>query len=96
MFLGMNEVVVFELFALTGYLLFIFLSFSDGFKLHVLRKLIWAVFFIIMAMFTFLSEGHFALNIIIFFSSFLAIILARIQQRQNQKSHPADSEGDKK
>ncbi len=77
--------LLFELLALSFFVLYILFSFCDGFNLKTGRKIIWGVFFLAICYWSHKVYGHFDLKIIILFSSLLAFVLGRIQRLENLK-----------
>lgn len=59
--------------------------FCDGFKLHILRKLIWFSVFLIIALLTFKSKGEFDLAIILPIPTLLAFILSWFEKKSRGK-----------
>ena len=74
-----------QLCALSLYVLFMGFCFCDGFKLHILRKLIWFTVFLFIALPTFKSKGNFDLAIILPIPTLLAFILCWYEKRSREK-----------
>lgn len=76
----MNNKLLAELLTLGLYVLFIGFCFCDGFKLHILRKLLWFLVFLFMAVSTFKSGRGYALSLILPLPTLLALLLCKYEQ----------------
>jgi len=61
-----------QLFSLSLYTLFVGFCFCDGFKLHILRKLIWSFVFIFISIYIFKIKNEFDLALILPLPTLLA------------------------
>lgn len=73
-----------EILPLACFVFYIYFSFCDGFSLKPLRKIIWAVYFLMFSYLSFLAKGYYDLYFIIPLSSLLAFILAWFQKKENK------------
>ena len=77
-----------DLIFLGCYLSYIFFSFCDGFGFKIMRKIVWAVYFLTFSLFSLMVAGRFDFGYIVAFSSLLAFVFAIFQRRENQsKGH---------
>ena len=74
-----------EVAPLACYVLYIFFSFCDGFGLKPLRKIIWAIYFLLFSAISFIAIDSFDLTFIVPLSSMMAFILAWFQKKENQQ-----------
>ena len=70
----MNNLIL-QFIALSLYVLFMGFTFCDGFKLHILRKLIWFSVFLMIALPIYKSKGEFDLAVILPIPTLLAFVL---------------------
>ena len=82
-YLSLNDLVL-DLIFLACYLSYIFFSFCDGFGFKTMRKIVWAIYFLIFSLFSLMVAGRFDFGYIIAFSSLLAFVFAIFQRRENQ------------
>lgn len=82
--IALNDIIL-ELVALGVYTLFIFFTFCDGFKLHVAKKLILALFFLAVCTITFRAFNEFDLKSIIASSSFIAFTICWLDKKFKKK-----------
>lgn len=76
-----------QFLTLSLYTLFMGFCFCDGFKLHILRKLLWFAVFLAMSIFALKSKNEFDLAFILPIPTLLAILLCnyeKIKARQKQ------------
>ena len=59
--------------------------FCDGFKLHIVRKLIWFVIFLALVIFSMKMSDGFDLTVILPPSILLAILLCYLEKRKQKK-----------
>ncbi len=74
-----------DLIPLACFLFFTFFSFCDGFKLHPARKLMFAGYFLALAIFVYTQVGFLSLRILIPFASLLAMTLGWFQIKDNER-----------
>ena len=79
------EKVLLQYFALCVYVLFMGFTFCDGFKLHIVRKLIWFSIFLLVALPTFKSRGEFDLGMILPLPTLTAFLLCWNQNQINKR-----------
>lgn len=80
---GIQEAFI-SIVPLACYVIFIFYSFCDGFKMRPARKVTWSVYFLSFSYLSFLCWGYFNLAIIVSLSSLTAFALAWFQNRDNR------------
>jgi len=85
----MLDNVALQLIALAFYTLFIFFTFCDGFKLHVFKKLIWAIFFLTACLLSLRVENEFDLKAIVAASSLIAFVICWLDKKYKQKTGQA-------
>lgn len=71
--------------AITFYSFFMGFCFCDGFKLHIARKLIWWISFLIISIYVLKTKGEFDLALILPIPSLLAILFCIQQKRASDK-----------
>lgn len=77
-----------QLFTLSLYALFMGLTFCDGFKLHILRKLLWFSIFAAISIHILKTKGEFNLAFILPVPTLLAILLCiyeKIKEKEKNK-----------
>lgn len=79
------EKFLLQYLTLCAYVLFMGFTFCDGFKLHIVRKLIWFCSFLLVAIVTFKSKGEFDLATILPIPTLLAFVLCWDQKRINKR-----------
>ncbi|MCM8771053.1 MAG: hypothetical protein NC936_04215 [Candidatus Omnitrophica bacterium] len=85
----MDKILLQQFFALSIFALFMGICFCDGFKLHILRKLVWWVIFLIICTYVFLKTAEFNLALILPIPLILAIILGEYEiQKAKKKNRP--------
>ena len=81
----MENVIFLNWLTLSLFVAFVGFCFCDGFKLHILRKLIWFVFFLAVVLISLKIKNEFDLTLILPPCIVLAIILCYLQKRQGSK-----------
>lgn len=81
----MLDKLLMQLFALSLYTLFTGFCFCDGFKLHILKKLIWFVVFLAVSIYTLNIKNEFDLSFILPIPILLAIVLCSYEKMQAKK-----------
>lgn len=76
----MERALLMQFITLSIYILFIGFTFCDGFKLHIVRKLIWFVAFLIICINTLTVTGEFDLTLILPTSTLLAFLLCYLEK----------------
>ena len=69
------------LVAISLYVAFMGFCFCDGFKLHVGRKLIWFLVFLLISLHVFATKGNFDLSLILPVPVLLAFLFCSMEQR---------------
>jgi hypothetical protein len=82
----MQNQLLIQLAALSLYTWWMGFCFCDGFKLHVVRKLIWFAVFAGIAISVFQTTGEYDLALILPIPSLLALTLAWMQKRQEARN----------
>ena len=75
-----------QFLTLSFYVLFMGFTFCDGFKLHIVRKLIWFCVFLVIALSTFKNKGVFDLAVILPIPTLLAFALCLYEKIKRGKS----------
>jgi len=78
----MAEKLLLELITLSIYTFLMGFIFCDFFKLHILRKLIWFITFLVISAYVFKARGEFDLGLILPIPMLLAIWLGWLQKRR--------------
>lgn len=81
----MFDLVVFQIIAMGFYLLFVFFSFCDGFNIHITRKILWAIVFVVACYVSFLLKGSFDFLFILPIASVLAFFFCWNQKKIDAK-----------
>ena len=80
------RILLMEFLTLSIYTLFMGFCFCDGFKLHIMRKIIWNVVFLAICIYTFRIKNAFDLTFILPVPTLLAILLCNYEKRKSQKA----------
>jgi len=83
----MEKVLFQQFIALSLYALLIGICFCDGFKLHILRKLVWFAVFLVISIYVFRKTLEFNLALILPIPTLLAIILGKYELWKAQKKN---------
>ena len=81
----MGKVLLMQFLTLSCYTLFIGFCFCDGFKLHILRKLVWFITFLIINIYVLKIKVEFDLTLILPVSTLLAILLCSYENRKSKQ-----------
>jgi hypothetical protein len=81
----MVNTILLQLTTLGLYTLFMGFCFCDGFKLHILRKLLWFIVFTTISIYVFEARGEYDLALILPFPTILAMALGFFQQHSLKK-----------
>jgi len=84
----MAKVLLMQFLTLSIYTFFMGFCFCDGFKLHILRKLIWFITFLLINIYILKVKGQFDLALILPIPTLLAILLCSYENRQSKKNPP--------
>jgi len=71
----MADTLLRQFLALSLYTFYMGFCFCDGFKLHILRKLLWFGFFLTISAYVFKVKGQYDLSYILPLPSLLAVLL---------------------
>jgi len=83
----MEKALLMQFLALGIYTLFMGFCFCDGFKLHIIRKLVWFITFAAISIYIFKAKNQFDLALILPVPTLLAILLCAYEDRKsNNKS----------
>jgi len=81
----MDKILLLQFLTLSLYAFFVGFCFCDGFKLHILRKLVWFIVFLIISIYTLKITNEFNLYIILPLPTLLAILLCSYEKRKSNK-----------
>ena len=81
----MTNAIAMQLLALSLYVFFMGFCFCDGFKLHILRKLVWFVIFCSISIYILKTRKEYDLAFILPIPSLLAIFLCGYEKRKSKK-----------
>jgi hypothetical protein len=81
----MPHILLTQLFTLSLFTLFMGFCFCDGFKLHILRKLVWFCVFLLLCIHTLKTKNEFELTAILPISIALAILLCAYEKVKSAK-----------
>lgn len=76
----MDKTLFMQFLALSLYTLFVGFCFCDGFKLHILRKLVWFISFLLICLYVFKTKGEYDLSLILPIPCLLAILLCKYNE----------------
>jgi hypothetical protein len=81
----MGKILFMQFLALSLYTLFVGFCFCDGFKLHILRKLVWFISFLFISMYVFKTKSEYDLSLILPIPTLLAILLCNYEKRKSKR-----------
>ena len=81
----MENTLLLQFIALSLYVFFMGFCFCDGFKLHILRKLIWFGTFLFISIYVFKTKNEFNLTYILPTPTLLAILLCAYEKRKSNR-----------
>lgn len=81
----MGDTLFWQWLSLSLFVLFMGFCFCDGFKLHILRKLVWFAGFIALAVLSLRLRDEFDLTFILPPSILLGILLCYLEKRRQQR-----------
>ena len=81
----MENRLLMQLVTLSLYTLFMGFCFCDGFKLHILRKLLWFSVFLAISIYSIKIKNEFDLVIILPIPTLLAILLCSYEKIKSKK-----------
>ncbi len=79
----MGKIMLLQFLTLSLYVFFVGFCFCDGFKLHILRKLVWFAVFLLISIYTLKVKNEFNLSIILPIPTLLAILLCSCEKRKS-------------
>ncbi|MDP3732116.1 MAG: hypothetical protein Q8R31_03675 [Candidatus Omnitrophota bacterium] len=79
----MGKIMLLQFLTLSLYVFFVGFCFCDGFKLHILRKLVWFAVFLLISIYTLKVKNEFNLSIILPIPTLLAILLCSYEKRKS-------------
>jgi len=82
----MGKTLLMQFLTLSIYTLFMGICFCDGFKLHILRKLVWFITFAIISIYVLKTKNQFDLTLILPIPTLLAILLCSYEHRKSEKA----------
>ncbi|MBM3250318.1 MAG: hypothetical protein FJZ09_05715 [Candidatus Omnitrophica bacterium] len=80
----MGKIMLMQFLSLSIYTLFMGITFCDGFKLHVVRKLIWFITFAAVSAYVLRTKNEFDLALILPVPTLLAILLCSYEHRKSK------------
>jgi hypothetical protein len=80
----MGNALLAQLIALSLYALFMGFCFCDGFKLHIVRKLIWFAVFLCISIYALKTRNEFDLSLILPVPTLLAILFCNYEKRKSR------------
>lgn len=80
----MGKILFMQFLALSLYTFFVGFCFCDGFKLHILRKLVWFISFLFISMYVFKTKSEYDLSLILPIPTLLAILLCNNEKRKSK------------
>lgn len=80
----MDKILIMQFLALSLYVLFVGFCFCDGFKLHILRKLVWFISVLFISTYVFKTKGEYDLSLILPVPTLLAILLCNYEMRESK------------
>lgn len=84
----MGKILLLQFLTLSLYTFFVGFCFCDGFKLHILRKLIWFIVFLAISIYTLKIKNEFNLSIILPIPTLLAILLCSYEKIKSKRNSP--------
>ena len=81
----MANTLLMQFLALSLYAFFMGFCFCDGFKLHILRKLVWFAVFLAISIYSLKTKNEFNLAFILPIPTLLAILLCAYEKRKSKK-----------
>jgi len=81
----MENRLLMQLVTLSLYTLFMGFCFCDGFKLHILRKLLWFSVFLVISIYSIKLKNEFDLALILPIPTLLAILLCSYEKIKSKK-----------
>lgn len=81
----MGKILLLQFIALSLYACFAGFCFCDGFRVHIIRKLIWFIIFLAISTYILKTKGSFDLAFILPIPTLLAILLC-YYEREKSKS----------
>jgi hypothetical protein len=81
----MGKILFMQFLALSLYTLFVGFCFCDGFKLPILRKLVWFISFLFISMYVFKTKSEYDLSLILPIPTLLAILLCNYENRKSNR-----------
>ena len=81
----MANILLIQLLALSLYTFFVGFCFCDGFKLHILRKLVWFITFLAISIYILKIKNQFDLALILPLPTLLAILLCGYEKKRKSK-----------
>lgn len=80
----MAKILLMQFLTLSLYALFTGFCFCDGFKLHILRKLVWFITFLFISIYILKTKNEFNLALILPIPTLLAILLCSYEKRKSK------------
>lgn len=80
----MGKILFIQFSALSLYAFFVGFCFCDGFKLHILRKLVWFITFLFISIYVLKTKSEYDLALILPIPTLLAILLCNYEKRKSK------------
>ena len=81
----MAKTLFMQFLTLSIYTFFVGFCFCDGFKLHILRKLVWFTVFLVLCVYSVRTAREFNLTFILPSATLLAVLLCAYEKKITQK-----------
>jgi asparagine N-glycosylation enzyme membrane subunit Stt3 len=81
----MAKTLFMQFLTLSIYTFFVGFCFCDGFKLHILRKLVWFIAFLALSIYSVRTTNEFDLTLILPISTLIAILLCSYEKNLSKK-----------
>jgi hypothetical protein len=88
----MVKVLIMQFLTLSIYVLFMGICFCDGFRLHLITKLIWFLAFLFISIYVLKSTNQFDLTLILPVPTLLAILFCRYELKNSRAKRRADTD----
>ena len=82
----MDRILIMQFLALSLYTFFVGFCFCDGFKLHILRKLVWFIIFLAISIYILNTKNEFNLELILPVPTLLAILLCYYEKKKSKRN----------
>lgn len=80
----MSKILFMQFLALSLYTFFVGFCFCDGFKLHILRKLVWFISFLFISAYVFKTKSEYDLSLILPIPTLFAMLLCNYEKKKSK------------